>query len=112
LSQIKRWFGNDKQNGIAVVLGDVPGGLVCRDFDDMEACGRWVNYYPERCPRSKPGGLGGTCIVEPTSSRFGPPVRRVGALFHSMMVNCAAAATATVNASQRSLLHLAEPPTG
>ena len=31
--QVRKWFGAETENGIAVILGEVSGGLVCRDFD-------------------------------------------------------------------------------
>jgi hypothetical protein len=45
-SAIKRWFGNGECHGLAVVLGEVSGGLVCRDFDDLAAYDRWAADYP------------------------------------------------------------------
>jgi hypothetical protein len=45
--QIRRWFGNGQPFGIAVVFGDVSGGLVCRDFDTMEGYHRWAANHRE-----------------------------------------------------------------
>ena len=44
--QLRRWFGNASNLGIAVVLGVVSGFLVCRDYDDLRAYGRWARKYP------------------------------------------------------------------
>ncbi len=44
---VKRWFGGGRERGIAVVLGDVSGGLVCRDFDKLQAYATWANAFPE-----------------------------------------------------------------
>lgn len=43
---LRRWFGDDTGCGLAVVLGEVSGGLVCRDFDDMAPYDRWAANYP------------------------------------------------------------------
>ena len=40
-SDLRNWFGDPNSHGLAVVLGDVSGGLVCRDFDEQAAYGRW-----------------------------------------------------------------------
>jgi hypothetical protein len=40
---LKRWFGK----GAPKSMGEVSGGLVCRDFDDMQAYERWASEYPE-----------------------------------------------------------------
>jgi hypothetical protein len=45
-AELRRWFGNGKGHGLAVVLGDVSGGLVCRDFDDMTAFDTWAAENP------------------------------------------------------------------
>ena len=44
---IRRWFGNGKKSSIALVMGEVSGGLVCRDFDDEGSYRRWVVEYPK-----------------------------------------------------------------
>jgi len=44
--QLRRWF-TAKQWNLAVVLGDVSGGLTCRDFDDMAVYNRWAAAQPE-----------------------------------------------------------------
>ena len=44
---LRRWFGNGSAYGMAVVLGEVSGGLVCRDFDDMAAYDAWAATYSE-----------------------------------------------------------------
>jgi hypothetical protein len=47
IEQIKKWFGNGQDFGVAVVAGDVSGGLVCRDFDEMTAYDDWTAKYPD-----------------------------------------------------------------
>jgi len=44
--QLRRWF-TAKQWNLAVVLGDVSGGLTCRDFDDMAVYNRWAVTKPD-----------------------------------------------------------------
>ena len=43
---LRSWF-DGKDHGLAVVLGDVSGGLVCRDFDEMGAYERWADDNAE-----------------------------------------------------------------
>ncbi len=45
-AKLRRWFGNGKGHGLAVVLGEVSGGLLCRDFDDVAAYDRWAADFP------------------------------------------------------------------
>lgn len=44
---VRRWFSNGKPKALAVIMGDVSGGLVCRDFDQMEGYQRWAAEYPD-----------------------------------------------------------------
>lgn len=44
---VRNWFRDGVDVGIAVVLGDVSGGLICRDFDEMESFNRWTEQYPQ-----------------------------------------------------------------
>lgn len=46
-STIRNWFKSDTDRGLAVCLGAVSGGLVCRDFDQMDAYEAWAAEYPE-----------------------------------------------------------------
>ena len=46
-AQLRDWFGNGQDVGLAVILGNVSGGLVCRDFDKMDAYEEWAAAYPE-----------------------------------------------------------------
>ncbi len=51
--QLRRWFGDDDQGAIGVIAGDVSGGLVCRDFDDLSAYDSWAADHPgpaSTCP--------------------------------------------------------------
>jgi hypothetical protein len=45
-SELRAWFARDRY-ALAVVLGSVSGGLVCRDFDAMEAFDAWAAEYPK-----------------------------------------------------------------
>jgi len=45
-AQLRRWFGNDDCAGLAVITGEVSGGLVCRDYDDLTAYQRWAEQNP------------------------------------------------------------------
>ena len=45
-SQLRNWFANGNRN-IAVVLGEVSGGLACRDFDTAEEYEEWVARHPK-----------------------------------------------------------------
>lgn len=44
---LRSWFNGKSERGLAVVLGSVSGGLVCRDFDQMEAFEAWAEAFPE-----------------------------------------------------------------
>ncbi|HUT12138.1 MAG TPA: bifunctional DNA primase/polymerase [Thermoguttaceae bacterium] len=44
---IRRWFSGNGQKALAVIMGEVSGGLVCRDFDDMTSYGRWEAKHPD-----------------------------------------------------------------
>ena len=46
-SKVRKWFANDNGRGVAVVLGNVSGGMVCRDFDTMEGYDRWAADHPD-----------------------------------------------------------------
>jgi len=46
-AQVRKWFGNGKRRNIAVVLGEVSGGLACRDFDTMQEYTFWAEQHPE-----------------------------------------------------------------
>ncbi|MHC4179893.1 MAG: bifunctional DNA primase/polymerase [Planctomycetota bacterium] len=39
--ELRDWFAYRDDLGLAVILGEVSGGLVCRDFDDLESYQRW-----------------------------------------------------------------------
>ena len=45
-TQLRQWFGVCPAHGIAVVLGSVSGGLVCRDFDTMPGYQQWEADHP------------------------------------------------------------------
>jgi hypothetical protein len=45
--QIRKWFSGIEKKNMAVVLGPVSGGLVCRDFDVMETYQTWARNHPK-----------------------------------------------------------------
>lgn len=47
-AELRVWFdGAHRNDGLAVVLGGVSGGLLCRDFDRLDAYDRWAAGYPK-----------------------------------------------------------------
>ena len=46
-ARLKSWFANRRDIGMAVIFGDVSGGLVCRDFDTMESYHQWSAAHPD-----------------------------------------------------------------
>ena len=44
---LERWFARADVTGMAVVLGDVSGGLCCRDFDIMDSYDEWAQAHPD-----------------------------------------------------------------
>ncbi|MCX7424734.1 MAG: bifunctional DNA primase/polymerase [Planctomycetia bacterium] len=45
-ARLREWFSG-KYRALAVVLGEVSGGLVCRDFDRMDAYEAWATAHPD-----------------------------------------------------------------
>ena len=45
--QLRKWFGNGQDVGLAVVFGPASGGLVCRDFDVQEAYDKWAAHHSD-----------------------------------------------------------------
>lgn len=46
--ELYKWFANGRPiDGVAVILGEVSGGLVCRDFDTREGYEQWARAHPE-----------------------------------------------------------------
>lgn len=45
--ELRRWFGSGTEKSLAVVTGEVSGGLVCRDFDAMASYEQWTAQYSE-----------------------------------------------------------------
>jgi hypothetical protein len=47
--QVYEWFGNNglRPTGIAVILGEVSGGLCCFDFDRLDAYESWAGQHPD-----------------------------------------------------------------
>jgi hypothetical protein len=43
--ELREWFEEEDDVGIAVCLGAVSGDLVCRDFDDFDAYLRWATEH-------------------------------------------------------------------
>jgi hypothetical protein len=60
--KLGEWFGNGKNYGLAVILGDVSGGLVCRDFDTMEGYEQWAADSPALLDRGSRRRLSQTCV--------------------------------------------------
>jgi len=48
---LRRWFGQEGLDGLAVIAGDVSGGLVVRDFDIPEPYAWWAEKHPELARR-------------------------------------------------------------
>ena len=46
-TELDSWFGNGGDFGLAVVLGKVSGGLVCRDFDDKAGYETWAAMFAD-----------------------------------------------------------------
>ncbi len=47
-SELRSWFGDGQAvDGLAVILGDASGGLVCRDFDTPESYEQWAAGHPD-----------------------------------------------------------------
>jgi hypothetical protein len=47
-TELRGWFGNGQTvDGLAVILGEISGGLVCQDFDTMEGYQRWADAHPD-----------------------------------------------------------------
>ena len=47
-SELRRWFGDGRlPDGLAVILGEVSAGLVCRDFDTVDGYQRWAAAHPD-----------------------------------------------------------------
>ncbi|NUQ60906.1 MAG: bifunctional DNA primase/polymerase [Pirellulales bacterium] len=44
-ANLLEWFGGDQQPNIAIVTGDISGGLVVRDFDEERAYDRWRDSH-------------------------------------------------------------------
>ncbi len=45
--ELAAWFGNGSRSGLAIVLGEVSGDLVCRDFDDAAGYQAWATEFPD-----------------------------------------------------------------
>jgi len=43
---LRCWFGGLNRRAMALVLGEVSGGVVCRDYDDIPAYERWAAEHP------------------------------------------------------------------
>ena len=42
---LRFWFADRDDLGLAVILGEISGGLVCRDFDDLQSYRRWSRAH-------------------------------------------------------------------
>ncbi len=45
VQRLRRWFNTDVSRGLAVICGDVSGGLICRDFDCNESYDAWKRNH-------------------------------------------------------------------
>ena len=45
--ELHDWFEGRDDLGLAVIFGEVSGGLVCRDFDTMASYHRWSREHPD-----------------------------------------------------------------
>ena len=43
---VRDWFDRRDDLGLAIILGDVSGKLIARDFDDLRAYSAWESAYP------------------------------------------------------------------
>jgi len=46
-AELQKLFDRKGITGMAVVLGSASGGLVCRDFDDLEKYQQWAAKFPD-----------------------------------------------------------------
>ncbi|MFH1921701.1 MAG: bifunctional DNA primase/polymerase [Planctomycetota bacterium] len=44
---VREWFGDDAPRSLAVILGEVSGSLICRDFDKIESYELWATERGE-----------------------------------------------------------------
>jgi hypothetical protein len=45
--ELREWFADRDDLGLAVIFGEVSGGLVCRDFDDNQSYRRWERGHAD-----------------------------------------------------------------
>lgn len=45
--ELREWFDARDDLGLAVIFGEVSGGLACRDFDDLDSYRRWKRAHPD-----------------------------------------------------------------
>lgn len=46
-ADLREWFANGDAPGMAVIFGAVSGGLICRDFDRLDAYTAWATAHPD-----------------------------------------------------------------
>ena len=46
-ANLRKWFTSNRPDGVAVICGDVSGGLVCRDFDVVDSYELWAESHPK-----------------------------------------------------------------
>ena len=46
-AEIASWFAGCRRRGVAIITGQVSGGLVIRDYDDLHAYRTWSTSYPD-----------------------------------------------------------------
>ena len=89
-AQIRQWFSYIEKKNIAVVLGSVSGGLVCRDFDVMESYRGWAKNHPElvkTLPIVKTGKGMHVYFVNQDIQGFSVPYATWGSLFSEKQLN-------------------------
>lgn len=47
VEQLGKWFNGKCDYGLAVIYGQVSGGLASRDFDDLDSYERWAAAHPD-----------------------------------------------------------------
>ena len=45
--RLRKWFDSDRGYGLAVIYGEISGGLASRDFDNLGSYERWATEHPD-----------------------------------------------------------------
>lgn len=46
-AELREWFGGGDERNIGIVMGEISGGLVVRDFDQVDAYERWRECHQD-----------------------------------------------------------------